>query len=213
MRSPASRTFSFLSGILIGMLAAVGMMYLILNQYNPMRMFYKSDSPADSDTIVDMRKLATQKGKSTTVIFNKEKKAKEENALDSSLNMVSETNEEPIVVKRDELIASYDLKLILASESNSDRQDSLINLLQGGSPVEWFRLDLFRSPLNFTGYKMTGSKIIVYGLGPDVKFKLYKYRSAYYLKADQKIYRLVENDDYNSLEPEEDPALKNALSP
>ena len=81
MRSPASRTFSFLSGILIGMLAAVGMMYLILNQYNPMQMFYKSESTADSDTIVDMRKLATQKGKSTTVIFNKEKKTKEEIGL------------------------------------------------------------------------------------------------------------------------------------
>lgn len=213
MRSPASRTFSFLSGILIGMLAAVGMMFLILNQYNPMRMFYKSESLADSDTIVDMRKLATQKAKTTTVIFDGEKKANEKKASDSSLNLVSETKEEPIVVKRDELIASYELKLIVASESNSNRQDSLINLLQGGSPLEWFRLDLFRSPLNFTGYKMTGSKIIVYGLRSDVKFKLYKYRSAYYLKADQKIYKLDENDDYNSLEPEEDPALKNALSP
>ena len=176
-----------------------------------MRLFYKSDNLADSDTVVDMRKVGRQSTPNLPSFLPVEKKGIEVNQPDSVVKMFQDTGDEPIIVKRDELLGSYDLKIQLVSESYADKQDSLIQRLQGGIPNEWFRLDLFRSPLNFSGYKMTGSKIVIYGLDPGLKFKLYKYRSVYYLKADQKIFKLVETYDYNPLESDDDPVLKNML--
>lgn len=212
MRSSSSRAFSFLSGILIGMLAAVGLIFLIMNQYNPANLFYKSGNVLSSDTIVDTRQTAVV---SPTEPPKKTVHAKNPVETDKSVESVSptseETSDEPIIIKRDEFITSVELKLEVLDESNLNRRDSLINKLQGGNHNEIYRLDLFLSPIKFNGYRFTGKTITAYGLDENMSFKLYKSRSVFYLKYGRQVIRLAENDDYEPFEFVTDPTIINLL--
>ncbi|MEZ5173402.1 MAG: hypothetical protein R2850_07805 [Bacteroidia bacterium] len=123
-----------------------------------------------------------------------------------------ETNDEPIIIKRDEFISSVELKLNVLDESPLNKRDSLINKLQGGNQNENYRLDLFLSPIKFNGYRFTGRIITAYGLDENLSFKLYKYRSVFYLKYGRQILRLAENDDYEPFDIVTDPTLINLLS-
>jgi hypothetical protein len=120
--------------------------------------------------------------------------------------------EEPIVVKKDEFLGFVEVKILSVSEKRAKEMDSILLSLQGGTVSENYRVDFFRSPLNFTGYKLRGRTLTLYGMPFNKKIKLYKYNSQVFLRTGEFLYRLIESDEYQDFEAVVDPFLINVLN-
>ncbi len=67
------------------------------------------------------------------------------------------------VIKKDELIATK-IILIKGKSQNDNLLDSLLFLKSGSKPNTGMRVEFWRSPVNFKGYKMDNNKLIVFGI-------------------------------------------------
>jgi hypothetical protein len=115
--NPGGKTISFISGILIGVFAGLGLFFLVLIGFNPLRLFSDSNAGQTQDTLVDLRKnpvepfVKTSKQNTETapaeIIENAQDSLAPINQLDSISSSEitnSDDNSEVIIVKRDELI-------------------------------------------------------------------------------------------------------------
>lgn len=63
-----------------------------------------------------------------------------------------------------------------------------------------YRIEFWKSPLNYKGYKMSEGKIILYGISPVTPVNLTVDEGAYYIVVNQGAYRLGFTDDYKPFE-------------
>lgn len=63
---------------------------------------------------------------------------------------------------------------------------------------EKLKVSFWKSPVNFKGYKYFRADLILYGITPSEKMKLYKVDGNLYLQNNKKLYLLKEQNDYNS---------------
>jgi hypothetical protein len=206
MRTPGS----FLSGILFGMLAAIGIVFLIMNDFSPSRLFGSNENNSSIDTIVDLTNEFESKSRksnksnpSTTIPSNYQ----EGTFIDSSfiapstsdsLATTSNINEE-IVVRRDELLKSIMIEASIIGKSNqSVKTDSLLNVFQGGQNANEniFRLEFWQSPVNFKGFKLIRNGIISFGLDPEDITKLFDLNGTLILRSGSFYYRLYPTDRF-----------------
>lgn len=57
-------------------------------------------------------------------------------------------------------------------------------------------VEFWESPLNFEGYKLSKKKLVVYGLSPQMDYKLYKEGSDYYFSYQNVYYKMKETQDF-----------------
>jgi hypothetical protein len=222
MSYPGSKIFTFVVGIFLGMLAALGLVFLIMNQFNPLAAFSPESSSGSRDTIVDMRsfplKRASAKAKKVEVLPQKEvvpSDSEIENELESSSNFNSEIEapESEIIVKRDEFISSRELTLIkIKPDLQKQKRDSVIRQLQGSPnhPVV-YRIEYWKSPLNYKGFRMIKSTIVAFGLSPEESAQLYSLNDVIYLKHGISVFRLGETDEFLPFKREIDEDLLKQL--
>jgi hypothetical protein len=74
-----------------------------------------------------------------------------------------------------------------------------------------YRIEFWKSPLNFKGYKMSKGKIIIYGINPAPQVKLVEMENIYYLAVNPYTYRLEYTDDFKSFEKITDKGTLNKL--
>jgi len=202
MKSNGTRTITFLSGILLGMLAALGLVFLLMNDFNPIHFFNGGDGLDPRDTVV-----VNQTGKirrspaasnlqqivSKTAVSNAEDSTILESVLPDSQLLADETFlNDDIIVKRDELISSYPLTLIVQDKQAArTKSDSLLRGFQGDSnrPTE-YRIEFWKSPVNFKGFKFVRNAIVVFGLDPQEPVKLYSLEEKLFLRHGNQVYRL-----------------------
>jgi len=63
-----------------------------------------------------------------------------------------------------------------------------------------FRVEFWKSPLNYKGYKMAEGKIVLYGINPVTPVNLIMEEGEYYLLVNQNAFRLEFTDDYKPFE-------------
>jgi len=206
MRTPGS----FLSGILFGMLAAIGIVFLIMNDFSPSRLFGSNENNSSMDTIVDLTAEFDSKSrkvnKSTPSIPNPSN-YQEGTFIDSSfiapsttdsLATTSSTNEE-IVVRRDELLKSILIEAsVIGKPSQSIKTDSLLNVFQGGQSTNenTYRLEFWQSPVNFKGFKLIRNGITSFGLDPEDITKLFDLNGTLILRSGNLFYRIYPTDRF-----------------
>ncbi|MEX1188067.1 MAG: hypothetical protein WED33_02345 [Bacteroidia bacterium] len=220
MKSPGTRVFTFFSGILIGMLAAVGLVFLMMNQFNPFAFFNGETNTGRRDTVVDMRVL-----KKKPLPIQKKETIPVQPIFEEASDTITETEElvteeipevkEEIVVMRDEFIGYLELPLLTIGDPlNTQQRDSLINELQGSPEKKKnFRIEFWKSPVNYRGYRLIGNKIMLFGMPNEKKISLYKYKGRLYLKNGVNTYKIVENEDFESFAKVIDESILNALKP
>lgn len=203
--NPGGKTISFISGILIGVFVGLGLFFLVLIGFNPLRFFNDSNADQTQDTLVDLRKnpaepfIKSSKQNTETapaeIIENSQDSITPENLLDSipiSDNSDSDYNSEEIIVKRDELIESRSLKLTVVNRTVAKgKTDSLISVFQGSSSqsIE-YRIEFWRSPINYRGFKFVRNAIVTFGLDPFETSRLFQLDDKFYLKHGISVYRL-----------------------
>jgi len=209
--NPGGKTISFISGILIGVFAGLGLFFLVLIGFNPLRFFTDSNASQTQDTLVDLRKnpsepfVKSSKQNTETapaeIIENSQDSITSANQLDSipiSDNSNSEYNSEEIIVKRDELIESRLLKLTIVNRNAAKgKTDSLISVFQGsgGQSIE-YRIEFWRSPINYRGFKFVRNAIVTFGLDPFETSRLFQLEDKFYLKHGISVYRLFMTEKF-----------------
>lgn len=207
MRTPGS----FLSGILIGMLAALGIVFLIMNDFSPAKLIGWGDEKSSGDTIVDLtavketrsNKSAKAYGASNSLINQEETLPLDSTSIaqmNADSSQSSETiNSEEIVVRRDELIKSIVIEATrIGKPSTNPKSDSLLNVFQGGqaSNDDSYRLEFWQSPVNFRGFKLIRNGIITFGLDPEDITKLFEYNGTLILRNGASYFKLYPTDRF-----------------
>lgn len=206
MRTPGS----FLSGILFGMLAAIGIVFLIMNDFSPSRLFGSNENNSSIDTIVDLTtefESKSRKSNKAAPSTPSSSNYQEGTFTDSSfivptstdsLTTTSNPNEE-IVVRRDELLKSILIEAsVIGKPSQSIKTDSLLNVFQGGQNANenTFRLEFWQSPVNFKGFKLIRNGIISFGLDPEDITKLFDFNGTLILRSGNFYFRIYPTDRF-----------------
>ena len=114
------------------------------------------------------------------------------------------TNSENYQVLKEELISVKNLyvKTLIPQEKISP-SDSLATALAGVSnppQEEFFMIEFWKTPLNSKGYKMTRSRLLIYGYPENADLALIKRDDSYYLRNNKIIYRLNYSSEFKPLE-------------
>lgn len=122
--------------------------------------------------------------------------------------------QEDIVIRKDELLAQklFDVVVLNASETNvTSSKDSLLQKVSGikeDKPgLRQLSIELWQSPLNYRGYKMGKSKVVLYGLQTIDGIKLYTIGSDTYLKNGSSVYKLEATSEFKPYERVSDETL------
>lgn len=206
MSAGGGKSFSFVSGVLLGMLAAIGLVFLIMNDFNPLNLVNEKGETNSGDTLVDLRnnKASTaRKNRKNNSTLQKEGITNENDSFaiqnDTETVKISLTDED-IIVRRDELLESRSLELIvLDGKAKSNKSDSLLKLIDNnGSEKTQFKIEFWKSPINYRGFKMIRNNIIAFGLETSENCKLFSYEQQYYLKHGNFVYKIYLTSDFQS---------------
>jgi hypothetical protein len=196
---------SFITGILIGVLAAFGIVFLWQMDFSWLPFGGTKSKSQDADTVLDLTaQRATQRpGKASkqwqnTTSWGNESAQPIDSATskNDSLSAIASDGEEAIFVRRDELISSTVTSLIQLSASS--KTDSLITLFQGGNPAAapQIRLEFWKSPVNFRGYKFIRNTLVTFGLDPQEQVKIYLDNGLFYMQSGGSTYRINQTDRF-----------------
>jgi len=212
MTTPGGKTISFFSGILIGVLAGLGLFFLLVNGLNPFSVFSDHSSSNSQDTVVDRRNIESPKLEKTKKTTFRDENSLEIQQIDSTNSIQNQDSNilanhfdntvsaDEIIVKRDELIEVRDLKLILLDKSQSkNKSDSLLKVFQGNTSNSLeYRIEFWKSPINYKGFKFIRNVIVAFGLDNAEPSKLFFWDDKFYLKHGSIVYKLFITEKFES---------------
>ena len=122
-------------------------------------------------------------------------------------------SEDDVVVRKDELIFVKDIEVVsLNHEADHVRsaKDSALKQISGvreDAPAMSCKIEFWKSPLNYKGYKMAKNKIVLYGIDLSDGLKLFRLDNAIYLRHLSVLYKLEFSGDFRQMEKISDEAL------
>lgn len=206
----------FVIGLLMGILLGGGFFLLKLDQYLTNFQFIKSEKGTISEETVNQMKATENAQKFTKEKLRENQSRKSTASTDTFSTMQSNTRngkdyledslltdsldllDEEIVVRKDELLTSRAVELIYIG-STKKHKDSLLQKLTGireGQDNPVYKVEFWRSPLNYRGYKMSKNKLVLFGIGSTEPIILYKLDDHFYLKHLQNSYHLDFTDAF-----------------
>ena len=104
-------------------------------------------------------------------------------------------------VKREKMIARGKLKIHRYGKATS-QNDSLLAEMNGIKPLpaKFMEVEYWVSPLNFKGYKLGRSRLILYGV-EEKNIRLATYENNFYLIEKAEVYLLIRSQDFNTFKP------------
>lgn len=212
----------FFLGLLLGLVLGGGFFLLKLDQYVQELSFYKNIVSRDnSDRNNPLAKKSDQSVESKTT--PSKTRTRKQSFVDTVKDSLSQTqlltatrgsaSDDDIIVRKDQLVAEQQIALI-----NLDAPPSLIDSLaqtEAGVRDEQARkmtIEFWESPLHYRGYKLTRSRLVLFGLGQERNIALYKLNNLLYLKSSNGVFRLEGSSDFRQLERITDEGILSRLN-
>ncbi len=124
-----------------------------------------------------------------------------------SMNDITDSsyvNSDNYQVLKEELISVKNLYVkTLTPEEKTSSADSLAASLAGVTnppKEEFFMIEFWKTPLNSKGYKMTRSRLLIYGYPEKTDLALVKRDDNYYLRNNKMFYRLSYSSEFKPME-------------
>ena len=120
-------------------------------------------------------------------------------AQDSLINLIDlDSIDTDISISREVLEKSVWIDILVIEEN--EEGDSLVKEMMGikESMPKNMLVEFWQSPLNFSGYKLSKSKLVMYGMPSQLAYKLYRNKSGYYLSTQNVFYELKETEAFLS---------------
>ena len=204
----------FIFGVSVGLLA--GCLFFLFKLDTYIRNFNLSllnQKQNISEQVISTKK---EEGDNQSKDKNKYKakaEVKKENTILSknisliSMNDITDSsyvNSENYQVLKEELISVKNLYVkTLTPEEKTSSADSLAASLAGVTnppKEEFFMIEFWKTPLNSKGYKMTRSRLLIYGYPEKTDLALVKRDDNYYLRNNKMIYRLSYSSEFKPME-------------
>lgn len=132
------------------------------------------------------------------------KELKNDSSIAQTKDSTDKTNaDDDILIRKDEFLTSNQIGIINISTTELTLNDSLMQKLSGirdDAPKAFCKIEYWKSPVNYKGYKMFKNKIVLYGINPSEQIKLYKIEDDIYLRSSQNAYKLSFSNDYSAFE-------------
>ena len=118
--------------------------------------------------------------------------------LDSLIEEPIGIEEDSIVDENLNILSDVRLKLIkLPLKHLTEKIIDSDSLLKSAIDIndidnKYINVEFWESPVNFSGYKLSKSKLIIYGLSPQLEYQLFKKGKSYYLMVHSITYELFE---------------------
>lgn len=197
----------------LGIIAGGAIVSILLNQ------FYKAED------VVEKKKEKTEKNneKDSSIGFSVEVKDSLGNYLDKKLPIKIAGEPDDVYenidnnsstydslmeireastdhVNRDQLIAKQ--KVNLKKMQKTDNSDSLVNKLnhvKSNAFSKVMEVEIWASPINYKGYQLSKSKLVVFGISPDDEKMLFELNDYVILQSGNKYYQLIKTSDFKPL--------------
>lgn len=124
---------------------------------------------------------------------------------DSSSIPTGQATGDNFIIRKDELLNSQNIQIVsLQTEETNKLSDSLLEKVsgikntKGSSSV--LKVEFWRSPINYKGYKMTKNKIVLFGIPPDESIKLFLIDDIIFIKHNSNCYKLYFTDEFKQFE-------------
>ena len=131
-------------------------------------------------------------------------------------------NVEDIIIKKDELLLSKSIEFVNIDNGNSkftSQEDSLLQVVSGIRELPKsldnrtsFPIELWRSPINYRGYKFAKNKLVLFGLDEHAPLKLFHLEDMVYLKYADAIYKIDDYPDFRAFEKVTNPQVITQLN-
>lgn len=113
---------------------------------------------------------------------------------------------EDILVERDQLLSTELVRIenvyndSLANPTNVliDSLREKLNIVEEDSP-EYLKIEMWKSPLNYKGYKMSKSTLIVYGLLNELILHVYSKGDTIFVETNETSYQFEQTSDFKEL--------------
>lgn len=214
-------TGGLLAGLIIGVLFSVAIKELIL-QFKEVHLSLNKINLKQSELsqrldsirgklIPDTKKPPPPTSTAKTVVQNtaQQTNTRPPTVTNKNLSPVTLSKaDSDVVVMTNQLIVATSISVenrdTLKGNKKTEKMDSTIAAMSevnSSKDPQEYRIEFWKSPLNYKGYKMSRSKIIVYGLQPaGGVIMLSKDGEDYYLLNGITTYKLEYTDDYKPLE-------------
>jgi hypothetical protein len=181
----------------------------------------EKDSNSDTEQLKhDTDKKEKKKPEADKSALNSEDNTSSSALMEDSLSATnfSDDDIEAIVIQKDELIESTTVQIIDLSPM-TDAEKTSDSVLQKISGIRDDRtvtkkniaLELWKSPLNYKGYKMSKNKLVLYGFASIEGIKIFKLDDVTYMKLVSSVYKLDQTYDYKSYQHVDDSPIINKL--
>lgn len=132
-------------------------------------------------------------------------KALTKDSVESKISTINSSEE--IVVRKDELLSTKTIEVnnLNLTVNRMNSKDSLLQKISGvkddrNNSKQLVNLELWQSPLNYKGYKMSKYKITLYGITTFEGLKVYTLDDIIYLKHGSQVYKLENSSEYRPYE-------------
>lgn len=181
---------------------------------------YTEEEPAS--TYTTEKNLAAQKAEEPHK--EKEEINKPEAAKTADTVAIDPDSNEEIIVKRDELLTTINLKPIdkstekqlppeNISSTTIEKLNPEANLPDPAPQQELFRVELWKSPINFRGYRLVKNRLTLFGVEQNVILRLYKIDEDLFLEyGPGQFSKLYPGDQFNAFVRVRDPEILSQLS-
>ena len=140
--------------------------------------------------------------------------SKQINGQGGNTARLNSTQDSDVVVMTNQLVsvisAPMKNKDTASRNIKTEETDStLASMSDVGDPKEpvYFRIEFWKSPLNYKGYKMSKGKLVLYGLNPVAAANLVKQDGSYYFLMAQNAFKVEYTDEYKPFERVTDKAM------
>jgi hypothetical protein len=124
------------------------------------------------------------------------------------------TEDTDVVVMTNQLVSVLSVPLRIndtgkVNKKNLQTDSAIASMSEVGNSKEplQYRVEFWKSPLNYKGYKMSRGKIILYGINPVTPVNITQQDDIYYLLVNQSAYRVEYTDDYKPFEKVTDKSI------
>lgn len=126
---------------------------------------------------------------------------------DTATSLVASTDGDEIVVRKDELLLEKVVNLVNLDGSNA--LDSIRSKEAGirEEPGKSVTIEFWQSPLNYRGYKLTRSRLVLFGIDAQEQLSLYRLDNTMFMKTAGGVFRLENTADFRQMERVTDEAL------
>lgn len=127
-------------------------------------------------------------------------------------------NDSDVVIMTNQLVdvqsvhlQNQDTNTVSKKTAQTDSTIAAMSDVSDSREPAYYRVEFWKSPLNYKGYKMSTGKIILYGINPGTPIDLTLQGGDYYLLLNQGAYKVYFTDDYKPFERITDKAILKKL--